>query len=162
MRYVSPTRFRADCARFRLLAFITAACIVVALGLASTVPIARGTLAMSDPHFAADLVRLLPAACYVLGIVFVGQAVGRLASGRPVQQTLASALRRIGVALASGGVFNVFLVTNLERMILGTRGGYVYFDVGSMTLAVIGAALVLLAHVVDQAVLVQAELDEMF
>lgn len=64
--------------------------------------------------------------------------------------------------LASGGAANVFLVTNLERMILGTRGGYLYFDVGSMTLAVIGGALVLLAHVVTQAVLVQGELDQMF
>ena len=41
-------------------------------------------------------------------------------------------------------------------------GATAIIDVGSMTLAVIGGALVLLGYVVDQAVRVQAEMDQMF
>ena len=40
------------------------------------------------------------------------------------------------------------------------RGSYAYFDISAIVLGVVGAALILLARVVDEARLVQAELDE--
>ena len=163
MRYSSPSRFGADCGRLRLLAHATAAtaaCIGVALAISWAVPFARGTMVAADPRSAAALLRLVPTACYLLGIGFVGQAMGRLAKGRPVQPVLADALRRIGWTIGMGGVLSVFVVTNAQRALLGTHGGYLNFDVGGMTLAVTGGALILLGHVVDEAVRAQDELDE--
>ena len=45
-------------------------------------------------------------------------------------------------------------------LVLGTPGGYLYFELSAIVLGVIGAALVLVARVVDQARALQAELDE--
>jgi hypothetical protein len=54
----------------------------------------------------------------------------------------------------------VFGVTNLTRLLIEMRGSYAWFDVSAIVLGVVGAALVLLARVVDEARLVRAELDE--
>ncbi len=162
MRYATAARFRADCARLRLLAFATAGCIAFVLALSWLVPILRYDVPRTHPYIVADIVRRIPDLCYVLGIVFIGQAMGRLARGRPLQATLAQALRRVGWTIGVGSVLGVFVVTNVIRWILGTRGSYLAFDVGSMTLAIMGGALVMLGHVIDQAVRLQGEMDEMF
>lgn len=54
---------------------------------------------------------------------------------------------------------NVFLVTNLARWITDGRGSYLYFDLSGIVLGVVGAALLLIAHVVDAARAAQDELD---
>jgi hypothetical protein len=46
------------------------------------------------------------------------------------------------------------------RFVLDAPGSYVYFELSAIVLGVIGAALVLVARVVDQARALQAELDE--
>ena len=71
-------------------------------------------------------------------------------------------MRHIGYGVLAGSLFNVFLVTNLMRMIGGGRGGYLYFDISGIVLGVVGAALVMLARLVDQARAMQAELDDIF
>ncbi|MGH7026446.1 DUF2975 domain-containing protein [Brevundimonas sp.] len=112
-------------------------------------------------RFGGDLIWASPAVCYLLGVWFIGRAMGQLARGRLIQPTLASALRRVGLSLGFGGVISVFVVTNLLRLLGHTSGGYLHFDVAGMTLGMIGGALFLLGRVVDQAGAVQAELDEM-
>ena len=67
----------------------------------------------------------------------------------------------VGLALGVGGVWSVFVVTNLTRIIQGGQGGWLHFDVSGMTLGMIGGALFLLGRVLGQAADVQAELDEM-
>lgn len=110
---------------------------------------------------AASLIWHAPTACYLFGVWSIGRAMGQLAKGRLIQPTLAAALRRVGLSLGFGGLINVFIVTNLLRMIGHVSGGYLNFDVGGMTLGMIGGALFLLGRVLDQAGAVQAELDEM-
>lgn len=65
------------------------------------------------------------------------------------------------MALGIGGLLTVFVTLNLLRLVGQTHGGYLNFDVGGMTLGMIGGALFLLGRVIDQAGLVQAEMDEM-
>ena len=73
---------------------------------------------------------------------------------------LKRAMRHIGIGVLAGALFNVFAVTNLSRWIAGGHGGYLYFDLSGIVLGVVGAALVLMARLVDQARALQAELDD--
>lgn len=113
------------------------------------------------PNMLTFTVWSLPAICYLFGVWSIGQALGDIAKGRLIQATLPSALRRVGISLGVGGVISVFVVTNLMRLVGGAKGGYLHFDVGGMTLGMIGGALFLLGRVMDQALKAQAELDEM-
>jgi hypothetical protein len=113
------------------------------------------------PYTLPALITNLPYVCYLVGVWFIGQAMGDIAKGRLIQPALASALRRVGIALAVGGVASVFLAPNLVRLVGYAKASYWRFDVPSMTLGMIGGALYLLGRVVDQASRVQAELDEM-
>jgi hypothetical protein len=158
-------RFRRLCGQFRWLAIF----MVISVGavaalmyvVAPTVLGLRGTLPEPGTRVLTGLITGAPSVCYLFGVWSIGRAMGELQKGRLIQPTLASALRRVGLALGVGGVLQVFVVTNLLRLIGETKGGYLYWDVGAMTLGMIGGALFLLGRVVDQADHVQAELDEM-
>ena len=112
--------------------------------------------------FGAGLAALL---CVMLVVpVTAQQPVVNLYTTREpglIQPILVHALRRVGLSLGLGGLFSVFGVTNVIRLIEGGRGGFAYFDVAGMTLGMIGGALFLLGGVMEQADKVQAELDEM-
>jgi hypothetical protein len=158
-------RFRRLCGQFRWLATF----MVISVGaiaalmyvIAPTVLGLRGALPNPGTRILTGLIMGAPSLCYLFGVWSIGRAMGELQKGRLIQPTLANALRRVGLALGTGGVLQVFIVTNLLRLISETKGGYLYWDVGAMTLGMIGGALFLLGRVVDQADHVQAELDEM-
>jgi hypothetical protein len=105
-------------------------------------------------------IQALPAFAYLWALWSVQRALGDLGAGRIFHPTVARALRHVGAAVLAGSLLKVFAVTNLTRLILEVRGSYLYFDVSAIVLGVVGAALVLLARIVDEARLVQAELDE--
>ena len=157
--------FRKRCGQFRWLAVF----MVVSVGLlmaltyviAPTVLWVRGDPQIGGRALAVSMIPGVPVACYLFGVWSIGRAMGDLSKGRLFQPTVADALRRVGLALGIGGVFSVFIMTNIIRLITVTQGGYLYFDVASMTLGMIGGALFLLGRVVDQAARVEAELDEM-
>jgi hypothetical protein len=158
-------RFRRLCGQFRWLAVfmvISVGAVVALMSvIAPTVLGLRGTLPEPGTRVLTGLVTGAPSLCYLFGVWSIGRAMGELQKGRLIQPTLARALRRVGLSLGVGGVLQVFVVTNLLRLINETKGGYLYWDVGAMTLGMIGGALFLLGRVVDQAGHVQAELDEM-
>lgn len=106
------------------------------------------------------LAQVMPALGYVYALWAVQRALGDLAAGRMFDQAVPRAMRQIGIGVLAGALLNVFVVTNLVRMIVGGRGSYLYFDLSGIVLGVVGAALVMLARVVDQARELQAELDE--
>ncbi|HEX8470688.1 MAG TPA: DUF2975 domain-containing protein [Brevundimonas sp.] len=157
--------FRRLCGRFRWLAIA----MVVSVGavLASVHMIAplvlglRGVIPDFGRVILGQIIRVAPSIFYLFGVWSIGRAMGELQKGRLIQPTLARALRSVGLALGIGSVLQVFVITNLLRLINETRGGYLYWDVGAMTLGMIGGALFLLGRVVDQADRVQSELDEM-
>lgn len=165
MPSTDTARFRRLCGQFRWLAVfmvISVGAVVALMSvIAPTVLGLRGTLPEPGTRVLAGLVTGAPSLCYLFGVWSIGRAMGELQRGRLIQPTLARALRRVGLSLGVGGVLQVFIVTNLLRLINETKGGYLYWDVGAMTLGMIGGALFLLGRVVDQAGHVQAELDEM-
>jgi hypothetical protein len=157
-------RFRLRCRQFRWLAIFMVVSVGALLALihviAPAVMAARGDGA-PEGRWLAGAIWALPTVFYLFAVWSIGAAMGQLAKGRLIQPTLASALRRVGLALGFGGLLSVFGITNLSRLIQGGTGGWAYFDVPGMTLGMIGGALFLLGGVVEQAGRVQAELDEM-
>ena len=156
-------RFRRRCGQFRWLAVFMVATVgaVVALShFIAPVLLALRETPVPGRSLATALLTGGPPVCYLFGVWSIGRAMGQLSNGRLFQPTVADALRRVGLALGVGGVFSVFIVTNLLRVIGETRGGYLHFDIPGMTLGMIGGALFLLGGIVDQAGRVQAELDE--
>ncbi|PIB95804.1 DUF2975 domain-containing protein [Caulobacter sp. X] len=146
-------RFRRRCGQFRWLAVFMVVSVGAILGLA---------LAIIPRGFKLELlISNLPAVCYLFGVWSIGQALGEVSKGRPLQAALPGAMRKVGISLAIGGVISVFVVTNLMRLAGQAKGGYLHFDVAGMTLGMIGGALFLLGRVMDQALAAQAELDEM-
>ena len=157
-------RFRRMCRQFRWLA-VFMVCSVGAI-LALMYVIVPAVFAARGEH--SDLTLLLreivwasPTLLYLFAVWSIGSALGQLAKGRLIQPTLSSALRRVGLALGFGGLLSVFGVTNLMRLLGDERSSWAYFDVAGMTLGMIGGALFLLGRVIDQAGLLQAEMDEM-
>ena len=163
MSQADLTRFRAMCGQFRWLAVFMV--VSVGLLLALIHLIFPAMIAVHDgappPGWINGVLFASPTVFYLFAVWSIGRAMGKLARGRLIQTTLASALRRVGLALGTGGVTSVFLVTNLARVLEGGRGGWLHFDVAGMTLGMIGGALFLLGRVMEHAGRVQAELDEM-
>ena len=156
-------RFRRRCGQFRGLAIFMVVSVGLLLALIAWIFPALMLLTGRTPHMhlLPGTIMALPAVCYLYGVWSIGQAMGQIAKGRLIQPALASALRRVGLALGVGGLTSVFAVSNLMRLAGHGRGGYLNFDVPGMTLGMIGGALFLLGRVADQAARTQAELDEM-
>ena len=165
MSQTDITRFRQRCAQFRWLAVFMVVSVGALLALmyllAPGILMARGDYRGAPVGWLTQVIWALPTLFYLFAVWSIGAAMGQLAKGRLIQPTLASALRRVGLALGVGGLLSVFGVTNIMRLIEGGRGGFAHFDVAGMTLGMIGGALFLLGGVMEQAGKVQAELDEM-
>lgn len=156
-------RFRNQCRLLRvavlfvfglLSLFIFSLMVGLPLRLATDMPEGWSTRAL------LSVVRYLPGLGYLWALWAVQRALADLAADRLFHPTVARAMRHIGIGVLAGALFNVFAVTNLARWITGGKGGYLYFDMSVIVLGVVGAALVMLARVVDQARALQAELDE--
>ena len=156
-------RFRSQCRLLRIASLVvfTGLALLFALGLVGP-PMWAPAAADGGTQFALAVVRFLPGLGYLWALWAVQRALGDLAAGRLFHAAVARAMRHIGYGVLAGSLFNVFLVTNLMRMIGGGRGGYLYFDISGIVLGVVGAALVMLARLVDQARAMQAELDDIF
>lgn len=158
------SRFRRMCGRFRWLAVlmtVTVGLVVVATTIVVPLVSGIGRSPDDDRRVWGGIVHAISPLFYLYGVWSVGQAMGNLSRGQLFARTVANALRRVGLSLGLGGVFSVFVATNLLRIIEQSRGGYLHFDVAGMTLGMIGGALFLFGRVLDQAGAVQAELDEM-
>lgn len=164
MTRLDLNHFRRMCGQFRWLAVF----MVISVGtLMAMMHIVFPGLAMLNGREAAPLATWIsstvwasPGVFYLYAVWAIGTAMGEVANGRLIQPTLAQALRRVGVALGCGGLLSVFGITNISRLVDGAQASWAYFDVASMTLGMIGGALFLLGKIIDQAGLLQSELDE--
>lgn len=160
--------FRTRCRQFQWLSWfmIGSLGLIFLLQAMSVVAVASGLVgseppAMGPSYWVGMGLSLFSPASYLYAVWVIGKAMGSVARGDLFQPVLARALRRAGIALGVGGLFSVFLMTNLMRLIGIIDGGYLNFDVSAMTLGMFGGVLFLLGTLVEQARSVQAELDEM-
>jgi hypothetical protein len=158
-----PDRFRSHCRLLRIAVLVVFAglFLLLALGMVG-LPwrLADDAGQGGAARVLMAVARILPGLGYLWALWAVQRALADLGAGRLFHPTVARAMRHIGIGVLVGALFNVFAVTNLSRWILGGQGGYMYFDLSGIVLGVVGAALVLLAGLVDQARALQAELDE--
>ena len=158
-----PDRFRSHCRLLRIAALVVfvGLFLLLAMGMVG-LPWRLATNADQGWTTRAllSVVRFLPGLGYLWALWAVQRALADLADGRLFHPTVARAMRHIGIGVLVGALLNVFAVTNVSRWIAGGHGGYLYFDLSGIVLGVVGAALVLLARLVDQARALQAELDE--
>lgn len=158
-------RFRLRCRQFRWLAIFMVCSVGLLLASIHLIfPVLNWIVhgwAMTPRDTLSSLIWVTSPAFYLFAVWSIGSAMGQLAGGRLIQPVLAAALRKVGLALGLGGLFSVFAMTNLLRLVRGGEGGWAYFDVSGMTLGMIGGALFLLGRVMEQADRVQSELDEM-
>jgi len=158
MTTAPPRSLRASSARYR--------------SLIGWVVIGTLTLQMLQ-YFGAYLVRpvewqavqtavifLIPQLCYLYGVWSLRPAFGEIAQGRMFGTAQTKALATLGWSLIAGGVFSVFFLTNLLRLIQVVEGGYLNFDLSDIVLAVVGGALVLLSRLLAKAHAMKTELDD--
>lgn len=157
-------RFRRDCRFLQML--VTS----VLLGTAAILllpylilPLIRLWKEGAGGHAGRDLllawVRVAPGLCYLWALWGVRAALGELVGGRLFQPVVGRALRRIGRGVVAGALLSIFAVSNLDRVILHGHGGFAYFDLSGIVVAVVGATLMLLARLIDQAYVLDRELD---
>jgi hypothetical protein len=156
-----PTDFRTQCRVLRLATGVVFAVLLVfVLSGVGSVPFWQHTGGLTEgQRWAMHAVNALPALGYLWALWSVQRALGDLASGRTFHPTVARAMRHIGAGVLAGALMEVFVVLNLVRLVVG-HGSYLFFDTSAIVLGVVGAALILLARLVDQARALQAELDE--
>ncbi len=155
--------FRAHCRLLRLasLTVLAGLGLMLAVGAVGAPWLLGMRFDLDDGgHRLLSVVAALPTLGYLWALWAVQHALGELAAGALFQPALARAMRRIGYGVLAGALLSVFAVINLSRWIIGGSGSYLYFDLSAIVLGVVGAALILLARVVDQARALQAELDE--
>lgn len=163
----SPDQFRHQCRWLRaatVVVFVGLCLLLVPLFVVDSGLIVR---AASDPAGESTrtwlaLVQMLPALGYLWALWAVQRALGDVAAGRMFHPAVARAMRHIGAGVLAGALFKVFAVTNLSRWIVGGHGGYLYFDLAAIVLGVVGAALIVLARLVDRAREIEAELEGFF
>lgn len=158
-----PQRYQQQCRLLRIATLVVSAGLLALLSLGMVgQPWWRGDAAPQDDstRLLLAVLRFLPGLGYLWGLWAVQRALADLGSNRMIQATVARAMRHIGLGVLAGALLNIFAVTNLWRWVMGGQGGYLYFDLSAIVLGVVGAALVLLAKVVDRARALQDELDE--
>lgn len=163
----SLDRFRRRCRVLRMVTtgvlFCTAAVLALPYLLLPLAQLAKQPQVMAADwrYLALALVRVSPGICYLWALWAVRSALGDLGAGRLFQPTVARALRRIGYGVIAGALLSIFVVTNLSRFIEHGQGGFAYFDLSGIVLAIVGAALVLFAQLVERARKLERELDGM-
>ena len=156
-------RFQAQCRLLRVGALVVFAGLLLLLATGMVgLPwrLATGAADGWSTRALLSVVRFLPGVGYLWALWAVQRALGELAAGRLFHAAVARGIRHIGIGVLAGALASVFAITNLSRLIVGGQGGLAYFDLSGIVLGVVGAALVLLARVVDSARALQAELDE--
>lgn len=84
------------------------------------------------------------------------------AAGSPFAAAAARGLRRAGVLLIVAALLTLFAAPALHGLLDEARPRLIDFDMTTIITGAIGAALALVARLLDQARAVQSELDEIF
>jgi Protein of unknown function (DUF2975) len=113
-------------------------------------------------RLAFQIVAACPEVFYLLALWWVRQALAAFADGRLYTPTITRMLNRVGIMLAAGSFISTFLLPSAARA-LGFGPGYlIAYDVSGLVLGAVGLSLTVIAHVLQHAGHLQAELDEIF
>lgn len=162
-----PKSLRARCARMArwqlaLLCTLLFFLLTERFGAVVVAVLQQPTSATTLNLLCGRLVLAVPDLCYLLALWWVRVALLEFASGAFHTPVIATALRRVGIALALGSVFILFIAPGLQRLLGANPGYFIAYNIGSAVLCALGAALAMLAQVLKRAARVQTELDGMF
>lgn len=105
----------------------------------------------------------LPMLFYLAGVWTIRQTFARLAKGELFSQLLPVLLRRLGLALAGGGVASVFLTQWLWRALPGpASGAWASFDPPAITIGLVGLLMIVMGDLMKRAAQMRHELDGFF
>ena len=159
-------RFRHQCRALRVATLIVFFGLIALLSTGALLlpwwPVDTVEPEMRTQALALFAAQSLPTIGYLWALWSVQRALGDLAAGLTFNPTLVRAIRHIGIGVLTGSLIKVFVVINLTRWVLNVSGSYAYFDIPAIVLGVVGAALILLARVVEEARRLRSELDEIF
>jgi hypothetical protein len=104
----------------------------------------------------------LPDAFFLLALWWIRNAFSSLAAGDFFASTLTRTLRGVGLCVFIGAVMKTVIVPSIERFLGCGPGYWIALDTAAYALAVLGLALTVLAHVLEAARKLKAELDDIF
>lgn len=110
----------------------------------------------------AQALLAIPAAVQLTALWQLRQMAAEAAAGSPFAAAAARGLRRAGLLLIVAALLTLFAAPTLHRLVGEARPRMIDFDMTTIITGAIGAALALLARLLDQARAVQSELDEIF
>lgn len=144
----------------RRLATVVLCVLVAALGI-------EVIMVFTSDDVVRDLAYLLPFRLpmlfYLAGVWTIRQAFARLAEAEMFNQLLPVLLRRLGLALAGGGVASVFLTQWLWLALIGpASGAWASFDPPAITIGLVGLLMIVLADLMKRAAAMRHELDGFF
>lgn len=111
------------------------------------------------PGVIVSVIVLTPQLLYLFGLWSLRGAFAELAGGELFGARLVRAVSILGRSLIVGGLFSIFLMTNLIRLVEDGRGGFLHFDLSAIVLTVLGGALLLLSHLLRIAGRMKSDLD---
>ena len=121
-------RFRSQCRLLRIASLVvfTGLALLFALGLVGPPMWAPKAPGDAGTRFALAVVRFLPGLGYLWALWAVQRALRELGTG---------ARAIVGYGVIAGALLSVFVVTNVTRLLLHHRGGFMYFDMSGIVLA---------------------------
>lgn len=157
-----PTRIARDARRLSqglTLLFIVVAVTVLAerLGYAGAYATAPRPAAIAH-----QLLLALPTLIYLAALWQLRRGVAAVARGELFGRTVARTLRHVGWLLVAGAALTILAMPTLHRWLGESYPRLIDFDIATLVLGAIGVALAFFARLLEQAGLVQQELDEMF
>lgn len=111
---------------------------------------------------ATQFVFAAPGILYLSALWQLRLAVSPVAQGALFATAAVAALRRVGALLVAGALVTIFLMPTLHRLLGDPYPRLIDFDVATLILAAIGAALALVARLLERAGIVERELGEIF
>lgn len=113
-------------------------------------------------RFGLQFAAAVPEGCYLMALWWVRAALIEFAQGAFHTPIIARALRRVGAMLGIGAAIALFVVPSVQRALDADPGYLIAYDIGSAVLCAVGLSLSMLAHVLQRAAAIHAELDEIF
>jgi hypothetical protein len=161
----SSRTLTASATRLRrlLTAFVAATAVLLVLERLGYAGAYRGgSLSGVAARAGEQFVYALPGFLYLLALWQLRQAVAAVAEGALFGPAVVAAVKRVGALIIAGAAASILLMPALHRLFGDAYPRLIDYDVATLILAAIGAALTFIARLIERAAAVQSELDQIF